>query len=420
MVLAELRARGGWLLVFDNAERPEDIVPWLPGNGGHVLITSREQGWDEVAVPVEVDVLARPESVTILKARVSGLGEIETDQLADQLGDLPLAIAQAAGFMAETGMAAAQYLDLLDTRAGQLLGHGAPKTYPTSLAAATQLIADRLAREDPAAAELASLCAFLAPAPIPEELITATVGEQPGQLAVRAADPLAWHQTLAHLARQSLVRIDHRGLQMHKLTQAILRDRLTPADADAIRSRAEAILAASDPGDPTNPVTWPRWVRLMPHLLAADLSATDNPDLRWLASNACSYLIQRGDPRACHDLASGLRQHWRDRLGDDHELVLAITRYLGWALRWMGRHAEARDLHRDTLDRQRRVLGEDHPETMFSANNLAADLLGLGEVRAALNLAQRHPRAPPPGPGSRQPRDFVLCARLGRLPTRGG
>jgi len=214
-VLAELRERGGWLLVFDNAERPEDVVAWLPGGGGHVLITSRERDWDEVAAPVEVDVLARPESVAILQARVGGLGEIDADRLADQLGDLPLAVAQAAGFMAETGMAAAQYLDLLRTRAGQLLARGAPRTYPKSLAAATELIADRLATEDPAAAELASLCAFLAPAPIPEELITTATGELPGQLAARAADPLAWHQTLAHLARQSLARIDHRGLQIH-------------------------------------------------------------------------------------------------------------------------------------------------------------------------------------------------------------
>jgi hypothetical protein len=247
-VLADLRARGRWLLVFDNAEDPKDVVPWLPGGGGHVLITSRERGWDEIAAPVDVDVLARPESMAILQTRVGWLEETDADRLADQLGDLPLAIAQAAGFMAETGMPAAQYLDLLGTRARQLLGRGAPGTYPTSLAAATELIADRLASQDPAASELASLCAFLAPASIPEELITAAASELPGQLAARAADSLAWHQTLAHLARQSLARIDHRGLQMHKLTQAVLRDRLTPAEAAAARARTEAILAANDPG----------------------------------------------------------------------------------------------------------------------------------------------------------------------------
>jgi hypothetical protein len=91
-------------------------------------------------------------------------------------------------------------------------------------------------------------------------------------LAERAADPLGWRQTLAHLARQSLARIDSRGLVMHRLTQAILRDRLTLDQAAATRECSEAILAARNPGDSGNPVTWPRWAQLMPHLLAADLA----------------------------------------------------------------------------------------------------------------------------------------------------
>ena len=234
-----------------------------------------------------------------------GLGAADADRLAAQLGDLPLAIAQAAGFMAETGMPAAEYLGLLGTRAGQLLAQGTPGSYPRSLAAATQLIADRLAAEDPAAAELASLCAFLAPEPIPEDLFTGAPGELPGELAARAADPLAWRQTLAHLARQSLARIDQRGLVMHRLTQAILRDRLTPGQAAATRARTEAILAASDPGDPPNPVTWPRWARLMPHLLAADLAATDNPGLR--CDGLQRVLVPAGPRRYPHRPRPGQR-----------------------------------------------------------------------------------------------------------------
>ena len=295
VVLAELRERGRWLMVFDSADGPADVTPWLPGGGGHVLITTRERGWAEVAAPVEVDVLARAESVVILRHRVEGITEADADRLAAELGDLPLAIAQAAGFMAETGMAAAEYLGLLNTRAGQLLAHGTPTSYPRSLAAATGLIADRLAGEDPAAAELATLCAFLAPEPIPEDLFTGAVGELPGEVAVPAADPLAWRQTLAHLARQSLARIDHRGLQMHRLTQAILRDLLTSAQAAAARACTEAILAANDPRDPSNPATWPRWARLMPHVLAADLAATATLGLRWMACNACWYLMAHGD-----------------------------------------------------------------------------------------------------------------------------
>ena len=388
-VLAELHQRGRWLLVFDNVEAPADIAGWLPGGAGHVLITSRERAWAEIAAPVEVDVLTRAESAAILQGRVSGLGAGDADRLADQLGDLPLAVAQAAGFMAETGMPAAEYLDLLATQAGTLLDQAAAGSpYPRSLAAVTRLAAGRLDAEDPAAAQLASLCAFLAPEPVPGDLFTSLPGVLPGELAARAADPLAWRQTLALLARQSLARIDQRGLVMHRLTQAILRDRLTIEPAAATRACTEAILAAADPGDPPNPVSWPRWAQLMPHLLAADLATTGSPDLRHMACNACWYLLARGDSRAARDLAADLWQHWRDRLGDDHEDTRATATYLAWALRAMGRYAEARDLAQDTLARRRRVLGEDHPDTLDSANNLAKALPYLGEHQAARDLHQ--------------------------------
>jgi hypothetical protein len=40
----------------------------------------------------------------------------------------------------------------------------------------------------------------------------------------------------------------------------------------------------------------------------------------------------------------------------------------------------ARDLDHDVLDRRRRILGEDHPDTLTSAANLAADLRALGKA----------------------------------------
>ena len=126
----------------------------------------------------------------------------------------------------------------------------------------------------------------------------------------------------------------------------------------------------------------------MPHLIAADVAATDNPGLRGMACNACYYLLARGDTRTGHDLASELRQHWRDRLGDDHQDTLAVTRCLAVAFREMGRYAEARDLGQDLLDRYRRVLGEDHPATLVVTLQLADNLRALGEVRAAWDLDQ--------------------------------
>jgi tetratricopeptide (TPR) repeat protein len=386
-VLAELHQRERWLLVLDNAENFADIIGWLPGGTGHVLITSRERVWAEISAPVEVDVLARAESVALLQDRVTGLAAADADRLAGQLGDLALAVAQAAGFMAETGTPAAQYLDLLRTQAGKLLDQAAPgSSYPRSLAAATRLAVDRLDRDDPAAAQLASVCAFLAPDPIPEDLFTSAPGELPGELAARAADPLAWRQTLAHLARQSLARIDQRGLVMHRLTQVILRDRLTPQQAAATRDCTEAILAASHPGDTDTPGTWPAWARLLPHLLALEPATTGNPGLRRLARDAARHLIVRGDASGGHDLASQLYRQWRNRLGPDHPDTLSAGHHLGHALRQMGRYSEARQLSEDVLARKRRVLGEDHPDTLVSANGLAVSMRALGEHQAAREL----------------------------------
>jgi hypothetical protein len=242
--------------------------------------------------------------------------------------------------------------------------------------------------EDPAAADLANVCAFLAPEPIPEELFTNAPSQLPEELVARVADPLAWRQTLAHLARQSLARVDQHGVQMHRLTQAILRDRLTCERAAATRACAETVLAASDPGDPPNPITWPRWAQLMPHLLTADLAATENPGLRQMACNTCWYLLARGDTRTAHDLASELRQQWRARHGDDDPYTLTVVDHFAWALGNMSRYADARGMDQDTLTRRRKVLGDDHPDTLRSSNNLAANLRRLGEAQAARDLDQ--------------------------------
>jgi L-rhamnose isomerase len=37
------------------------------------------------------------------------------------------------------------------------------------------------------------------------------------------------------------------------------------------------------PGEPRDPVNWPAWSQLLPHLLATDPAQTDSPELRQLA-----------------------------------------------------------------------------------------------------------------------------------------
>ena len=387
-VLAELRARGRWLLLFDNAEEAGDLVPWLPGGtSGHVLITTRTSGWDEIAArPVEVDVFVRPESTAILRGRVRGLAEVDADALATELGDLPLAVAQAASYMAESGMPAADYLHLVRTRAGQVLDQGHVLSYPRSLAGAIQLTMEKLARDDPAAAQLAQICAFLAPEPIPLALFPAAADRLPEPLAGSAADLLAWRKLLTGLGRSALARADWRSVQLHRLTQAVLRDQFGTDRATATRALAGTILAANSPGDPGDPVTWPGWAQLMPHILAIDPAASSDPAVRSLANNATWYLLKHGDTRGGHDLARHLYEEWARQLGSDDSFTLWAANSIGEALRLQGQYVEARRIDEDSLARERRVRGEDHPDTLTLARNLAVDLRRLGEYQAAREL----------------------------------
>jgi hypothetical protein len=386
--MAELRARGRWLLVFDNAVSAAALNGWLPGStAGHMLITSRAGGWDEIAETIDIDVFDRAESVMLLQARMPSLSADDASKLADALGDLPLGLAQAAQYLVETGMPPGEYLNLLNTCAGKILGESRLALYPRSLAAATQLEADRLEAEDPAAMTLLILCAFLAPEQVPMQLISAAVGDLPEPLASRAADPIAFRRMLAAISRSALARVSENSLQMHRVTQAILRDRLTAEQTTAARAASEAIVIAGDPGDRTDPGKWPYWAQLMPHLLAISPAST-NLAILDLAAEAARQKWRSGDTRGTEELAGKLYLEWRERLGDDDPHTLSASESLGDVAWDQGRFADAQKIDEDTLARRRRVLGDDHPDTLTSASSLAADFRKLGKFQAARDLQE--------------------------------
>ncbi|HEV8166767.1 MAG TPA: FxSxx-COOH system tetratricopeptide repeat protein, partial [Actinomycetota bacterium] len=386
-----LRGHGRWLVVFDNAESPREVRDWLPAGPGHVLVTSRAPRWGELAARVEVDVLSRAESVALLRTHQPGLSQTDADRLAGALGDLPLALAQAGGFLAETGMPAGQYLDLLATRAGELLDQSPPDAHPHSLAAAIRLSTDRLAEVDPAALALVRVGAFLAPEPIPAEVLTGRVpsaGGWPAELEALAsavASPVAAHRSLGRVGRYGLARVED-GLRLHRLTQAVLRDQLAADQATAYRSYAQALLVAADPGDAEDPGSWPWWARILPHLLATDPASSSSPNLRDLAGRAVWYLHDRGELRPARDLAEHLYLAWGSGLGADDPHTLSMGSSLMHILTEVGPLSRARQFGEDTLARYRRVLGDDHPDTLHAARHLAGCLHEAGDVQHARRL----------------------------------
>jgi DNA-binding SARP family transcriptional activator len=389
---AYLRGQGRWLLVLDNAESPADLRAWLPAGPGHTLITSRHPGWSELATKVEIDVLPRVESLELIRLSRPGASEAEASRLAEALGDLPLALAQAAGFLAETGMPVEHYLRLLDTRAGELLDQSPPASHPLSLAAAIQVSTDRLAKADPVALALVRIGAFLAPEPIPADILTRPVPahspDRPPELEALIAtvtSPVAAHRSLGWVGSYGLARIDQ-GLQLHRLTQTVLRDQLGPVSTTAYRAYAQALLVAAGPGDERDPASWPCWARMLPHLLATDPATSPSPALRELACRTLWYLYYRGDIHPARDFAEHLHQQWREHLGPDDQHTLRAAHNLVLLVACIGPYRHIRELAEDTLARCQRVLGDDHPDTLHAAFHLAVCLHHLGAFEQARRL----------------------------------
>ena len=386
--LAYLRAHDRWLMVFDNVPTAAEVSAVVPSGPGHVIITSRSPAWAGVAAPLAVDVFTRSESVAMLTDLIPGLDEGEAGRLAAGLGDLPLGLAQAAGVIGETGMTPDTYLQQLSA-AVDVLGEGVPAGYPISLAASVRLALDKVDAVSVAAGQLMRLCAYLGPEPIPLWLF-AHPEVLPEPLATVVSQPVRLGQCVGLAGRFGLVQASREMVTMHRLTQAVIRDTpLSATDAMPVtRATADALLVAARPDDVDNPVSWPRWAHLLPHILAADPANTTSRDLMRLANDGLRYLYNRGDYRTALELAEQMRDRWRQRLGDDDDITLRATIILAAVYTATGRHEEALRLDQDVYERRRRVLGDDHPDTLTSASNLAIGLSELGRHEEALRLNQ--------------------------------
>ena len=310
-LLAELGGRDRWLLIFDNANRPQDIADYRPGGAGHVLITSRAPGWGALGGRLEVDVLARAETVALLRARIPAMGEELADKLAAELGDLPLAAAQAAGYLEQTDLPPGDYLRRFRTRRADLLTRGDVVGYHGRVDTAWALSLERLSGADPAAVQLLELAAFLAPEPVPLSLIhdhAALLGEP---LRTAAADPDALADTLGALVGYSLARRHADGFQVHRLVQAVIRQQLPPDRQHATAHRAVALLAAASPGDPENPASWAGYAQLAPHVLAAGPLVDSSPAGRQLVLDTAHYLRAHGDSSGSRAVCEQVLDRWR-------------------------------------------------------------------------------------------------------------
>ena len=106
------------LLIFDNCEDPELLFNWRPVSGGcRVLVTSRRAEWEPTlgVTALPLDVLKREESLALLRKYNFTASDEILNEIAEELGDLPLALHLAGSYMARyrRAMTPAQYLQQL-------------------------------------------------------------------------------------------------------------------------------------------------------------------------------------------------------------------------------------------------------------------------------------------------------------------
>ncbi|ADB74565.1 FxSxx-COOH system tetratricopeptide repeat protein [Geodermatophilus obscurus] len=387
-LLAELRVRDRWLLTFDNAERPDDIAGYRPAGAGHVLITSRSPGWGALGGRLEVDVLARAETIALLRARIPALEEELADKLAAELGDLPLAAAQAAGYLEQTDLPPVDYLRRFREHRATLLARGEVVSYSGRIHTAWALSLERLRDQDPGAVRLLELAAFLAPEPIPLSLFGGHPELLDEPLRGTAADPDALADTVGALIGYSLARRSSDAFQLHRLVQAVIRHRLPPDRQQATAEQVVALLAATAPSHPEDPAGWAAYARLAPHVLATAPLCDRSTATRQLVLGTTRYLQARGDSHGSRAVCEPLLDRWRSLLGHDHPDTLAAASMLALALLLVGETQGVRALSEDTLPRCRRVLGPDHPTTLTTAGALMHALAWSREIESARVLGE--------------------------------
>jgi tetratricopeptide (TPR) repeat protein len=397
-------AGGGlsWLLVYDNADDPDTLDQFLPSSGGDVIITTRLQEWAAVGPAIEVDVFTRAESIELLLKRSrdnDGNARIltgEADQLAEKLGDLPLALEQAAAWYLATAMPVKEYIELFDGHI-ELLSEGKPVNYPLSVAAFVTLAMERLRRDAPATAQLFELFAYLGGEPVAVSLLVsgkdANVTE-PLRTLLGGKIPL--NRAVRDLNRYGLAKVDAiQRVQVHRLVQRVLRDTMTTDRAADTLRNVRTILMHASPGDPDELGELDRHAQMGPHIEPARLIQADTARARQIVLDYARFLYLTGDYENSRRLTEQAAAAWAHDPadlggGDDGELTLLARAQVANAHRALGDSPTAAPLARETYERFRNSprYGPRHETTLITGNQVGADLRIAGRYLQALTFDQ--------------------------------
>jgi tetratricopeptide (TPR) repeat protein len=397
---------GRWIMVVDNLDQetslfgPRSLAQLLPQSNPSsehiILFTSRDRRLLRDLVPfdgvVQVEGLQPGDAKRLLSERsndhLASPKDIAT--LATVLAYSPLAIIQAASYIAEQNLRIADYLELYehgDVTLAELLGHHQTR-------AAGQLPAmkvwwlsfDRLKEQDALALHILRFMACLSNIRIPVILLPKENSSTSFLRAVRALEALFFIEQSEN----------EQSYYMHPLIRLAIRSQLQATDQfEQHLQLALMQILHIFPEHFENLEQFRCGSSLLPHaqqLLHEDACrdlAANNPSYAIVALRVTNFLLEQGSYETAARYAKLAAELSVQTFGKQDTRTFMAKSNLAVCLRRAGKLREAESVTQDVLNERESILGADHPDTLASMNNLANILCNRGRYEDAENVYRR-------------------------------
>jgi len=384
------------LFVFDNVENLDDLKDLTPqGSGVRVIITTtRHLDWDGLGwIPLKVGVFDREQSITLLCQRTDDTHRDAADQIAEALGDLPVAVSQAAATAKWGGYTLSEYFERLsnhplESSISRLEGDDYPDAIGIALFMAYEQALEQLRTTHPQQERIAiSLLDILS--------LLAASGVPTHWLLKLNKDSDTVRDTLSFLKGTSILQesTDSDKTIIHRLQEQVYREtHLNNQDNIAEASTCVTTILSGINIDKLTDFEQKR--QETQDLIEQIRSVTSQdhshplfsyPDFVAILATTLRNATDLGMPQLALTLNDSVTQAGTS-LGPNQPHTLASRHNLACAYQDTGRLNEAITLHQQTLENLTGILGPDHPSTLASRNNLAGAYLESGRLDEAISL----------------------------------
>jgi len=390
----------GHLFVFDNVENLDDLRDLTPeGNGVRALITTtRHLDWSSLGwSPLAVGVFDREQSIALLCQHTGDAHRDAANQIAEVLGDLPVAVAQAAATAKSGQYSLSNYLERLsnhplESSISRLEGDDYPDAVGVALFMAYEQVLEQLRTKRPQQEGIAtSLLGTLS--------LLAASGVPTHWLLKLNKDSDTVRDTLSFLKRASILQEstdDYKNV-IHRLQGQVYRETYL-SDQEKFSETCAHTAALLDEIDVDRLENFEQQ-RQETRNLAEQIGAVTSqdhsrplfydPDFVAILATTLRNATDLGMPQLALTLTDSVTQAGCT-LGPDHPDTLASCNNLACAYQAAGKLEEAITLYEQNLTDYTRILGPNHPSTLTSRNNLACTYHDAGKFEEAITLYEQN------------------------------